>query len=126
MRKDILQRKNLASYRMNELEGFHKVCKLSELQEKIGKRFFVDDVDVAIFKIGEEVFAVSNICVHQKAGIIYEGFVEGYVVSCPAHGWQFSLKTGRMNIGTKGLDKYEVQIVGDDVYVKVFKKELYW
>ena len=111
---------------MNELNEFKKICKLNDLQEKIGKRFFVDDVDVAVFKIGDEVFALSNVCIHQKAAIIYDGYVEDYIVSCPAHGWQFSLRTGKMNIGVKGLDKYEVKIVNDDVYVKVFQKDLNW
>lgn len=111
---------------MFELDGYTKICKLEELKEKIGRRFFVDDVDVAVFRIGDEVFALSNICIHQKAQIIYDGFVEDYVVSCPAHGWQFSLRDGKMNIGIKGLDKYDVKILNGDVYVKVYQKKLNW
>lgn len=111
---------------MNKLDGFYKICKIHELKENIGSRFFVDDVDIAVFKIKNEIFAVSNICVHQKAAIIYDGYVEDYVVNCPAHGWQFSLRDGKMNFGAKGLDTYEVKVINDDVYVKVFKKELNW
>ena len=36
---------------MKELEGFTRICKLSELKEKLGKRFFVDDIDIAVFKV---------------------------------------------------------------------------
>ena len=111
---------------MIEENDFQKVCKLSDLKEKIGQRFFIDDVDVALFKVENEVFAVSNMCLHQKAAIIYDGFVEDGFVTCPAHGWQFELKTGRVPSGIKGLDKYEVKIENDDVYVKVFKKILKW
>ena len=111
---------------MKPPEGFFKVCKVSDLKEKIGQRFFIDDVDVALFKVENEVFAVSNMCLHQKAAIIYDGFVEDGFVTCPAHGWQFELKTGRVPSGIKGLDKYEVKIENDDVYVKVFKKILKW
>ncbi len=111
---------------MIEENEFKKVCKLSDLKEKIGQRFFIDDVDVALFKVENEVFAVSNMCLHQKAAIIYDGFVEDGFVTCPAHGWQFELKTGRVPSGIKGLDKYEVKIENDDVYVKVFKKILKW
>lgn len=103
---------------------FKIVCKLSDLKEKIGQRFFIDDVDVAIYRVGNEVFALSNICIHQKAGIMFDGYIEDGMVTCPAHGWQFELKTGKVPSGMKGLDKYEVKIIEDNVYVKVFKKEL--
>ena len=111
---------------MNELDGFSKVCKFSDLKEKIGKRISVKDVDVALFKVDGEVFALNNMCIHQKAAIIYDGFIEEGKVSCPAHGWQFDLKTGRVPNAAKGLDSYEVKIVGDDVYIKVYQKKLRW
>ena len=111
---------------INELEGFHKICKLSGLQEKTGKRFFVDDVDIAVFKVDGKIYALSNICLHQKAQVIYDGFVEDGKVTCPVHGWQFELATGKIPNGVSGLAPYEVKIKKDDVYVKVFKKELNW
>ena len=111
---------------MNELDGFFKVCKYSDLKEKTGKRVFVNDVDVAVFKVDGKVYALNNMCIHQKAAIIYDGFIEDGKVACPAHGWQFDLKTGRVPNAVKGLDSYEVKIMGDDVYLKVFKKKLEW
>ncbi len=111
---------------MNLPEGFLKVCRVNDLKDKIGQRFFVDDVDVALFRIGEEVYALSNICIHQKAAIIYDGYIENNCVYCPAHGWMFDLRTGKFPQGLKGLDAYEVKILNGDVYVKVFKKELNW
>jgi len=107
-------------------DGFSKVCKANDLKEKRGQRFFVDDVDVALFKVEGEIFALSNVCIHQKAAIIYDGYIENNCVYCPAHGWMFDLKTGKFPQGIKGLDAYEVQIIDEDVYVKVFKKELKW
>jgi 3-phenylpropionate/trans-cinnamate dioxygenase ferredoxin subunit len=111
---------------MNELEGYSKVCKLSDLQEKLGKRFFVDDTDIALFKVDGKVFAVSNICPHQKAQLIYDGYVEDGIVNCPAHGWQFDLSTGNIPGSITGLSCYEVKIINTDVFVKVNKKELNW
>ena len=73
-------------------EGYTKVCKVSELKENQGKRFLINDVDIAVFKINEEIFVVSNICPHQHTSIIYDGFVEDDCVVCPAHGWMFNLK----------------------------------
>ena len=109
-----------------EMNGFEKVCKVDDLSENIGKRFFIDDVDVAVFKVNGEIYAVSNVCPHQHSAIIYDGFVENCKVVCPAHGWEFNLSDGTLGEGRKGLDSYEVKVVGEDVFVKVFKRELNW
>lgn len=106
--------------------GFLKACRLTDLKENEGKRFILDDVDVAVYRIGDEVFAVSNLCSHQHAAIIYDGFVEDGYVACPAHGWQFNLRSGKMPEGRKGLDSYEVLIENGEVFIKVYKKELNW
>ncbi|MEW5843222.1 MAG: Rieske 2Fe-2S domain-containing protein [Bacteroidota bacterium] len=111
---------------MNEFQGFTKVCKYSNLKEKIGQRFIVNEIDVAVFKVDGKVYALSNMCLHQKAFIIYDGFVDDGKVTCPAHGWQYDLKTGIVAGGIKGLDVYEVKIHNDDVFVKVFEKKLNW
>ena len=107
-------------------DGFKQICKVSELSEKQGKRFFVDDVDVAVYKVDGEIYAMSNVCPHQHAALIYDGFIEDEYVTCPAHGWQFNLKTGKMQNGGTGLKTYPVQIVNDIVYAKVEKQELDW
>ncbi len=40
-----------------EEEGFTFLCSLNDLQEGIGKKFLVNDVEIAVFKINSEVFA---------------------------------------------------------------------
>lgn len=111
---------------MNILEGFSKVCKYSELKDKIGQRFFIEDVEIAVFKVDEKIYALNNICPHQKSHLIYDGFIEDGKVTCPAHGWQFDLASGNLAPGRKGLDTYEVKIINDEIYVKVIRKELKW
>ena len=111
---------------MTELDGFTKVCTLDSLKEKTGKRFLIDDVEVAVFKIDEEVYAVSNICPHQHTALIYDGFIEDGCVVCPAHGWMFNLKTGRLPAGSRGLDSFPVKLIDGSVFIKVFKKEFNW
>ena len=111
---------------MNELEGYSKICQLSDLKEKLGNRYFINDVDIAVFKVYGEVFALSNICPHQKTQLIYDGFVEDGIITCPAHGWQFDLATGKIPGSNSGLNSYPVKVINNDVYVKVTKKELNW
>ncbi len=47
------------------------ICNENELKESEGKRFYVNDTDIAVFKIGENFFSVSNICPHQQATKIF-------------------------------------------------------
>ena len=110
----------------DRLEGFTYVCKINELSESCGKRFMVADVEVAMFKVNGEIFALSNICPHQHSAVIYDGYIEEGCVVCPVHGWMFDLKTGKTPMGRTGLDKYEIRIEKDEIYVKVFKRELKW
>lgn len=111
---------------IEKINDYTKICKISDLQDNVGKRYFVDDVEVAVFKVDGKIYALSNICPHQHTALMYDGFIEDCKVVCPAHGWEFNLSDGKMAQGRKGLDSYEVKIIDDDVYVKVFKKELNW
>jgi 3-phenylpropionate/trans-cinnamate dioxygenase ferredoxin subunit len=110
---------------MNKDE-FVKICKLNDLKEKEGRRFIIDDVEVAVFKVNGKIFALNNICPHQHTNNIYEGFIEDGHVICPIHGWEFNLETGRIRSGGKGLDAYNVLIEGNDISIKVYKKKDFW
>jgi len=107
-------------------ENYFKVCKVSELKEFQGERFFVNDTDIALFKIDNKIFAVNNVCPHKLANVIHEGFVENGCVACPLHGWTFELASGNLLGGSRGLKSYPVKIVNDDIYVEVIPKQLNW
>ena len=107
-------------------EGFINLCGVDELKDRQGRRFIVDETEVAVFKIDGIVYALSNNCPHQHTTLIYDGFIEDGCVVCPAHGWKFNLKTGRQPTGQNGLDSFPVLVYEDEVYIKVYKKELNW
>jgi nitrite reductase/ring-hydroxylating ferredoxin subunit len=107
-------------------EGYTKVCTVSEIKENQGKRFLINDVDLAVFKVNDEIFVLGNVCPHQHTTIIYDGIIEDGCVVCPAHGWMFNLKTGRQPTGARGLDTFPVKIINDEVFAIVKAKELKW
>lgn len=107
-------------------DEFIKICKVSELSDNQGKRCLINDVDIAVFKVADDIYVLNNICPHQHTSIIYDGFVEDRCIVCPAHGWMFNLKTGRQPSGARGLDVYPVKNVDDEVYSIVKPKELKW
>ncbi|KFI28809.1 nitrite reductase small subunit NirD [Paenirhodobacter enshiensis] len=50
---------------------------------------------VAVFRtLDDAVFALSDRCAH-KAGPLSDGLVHDHKVTCPLHGWVFSLETGQ-------------------------------
>lgn len=107
-------------------DNYTKLCKVSDLKDRRGQRFIVDDTEVALFKVENEIYALSNICPHQHTALIYDGFIEDDCVVCPAHGWMFELKTGKLKTGNARLTIYPVIIEGDNIFVKVTRKELNW
>src|SRR5688572_29140452 len=49
---------------------------------------------VAIYNVEGEFFALDGVCPHQ-GGPLDQGYLEGAVVTCPWHGWQFDVRTGQ-------------------------------
>jgi nitrite reductase/ring-hydroxylating ferredoxin subunit len=105
---------------------FTKICSLKDLSENKGKRFIIEENEIAIFLVAGEVFALSNHCPHQHSAMIYDGFLADGCVVCPAHGWMFNLKTGKTPEGGNGLESYETMVMGKDVYIDFRKKEWNW
>lgn len=101
-------------------DDFVKICNTSEIYNRKGKRFQLDDEnEIAIFKVDGEYYAVDNICPHNHTSQIYDGYIEDLYVACPVHGFQFHLKTGEQptKIGCK-LRTFEMKIEDDIIYVK--------
>lgn len=98
---------------------FIRVCSLREIPRRRGKEvIFDEETQVAIFNIDDELYAVSNICPHQHAPVIAEGYIEDCTIACPLHGWVYDLKTGQAIGGTGKLKTYQIYLDGDDVMLE--------
>ena len=70
----------------------------------------VNGEDVALFRRGDEVFAIGNQCPHQ-GGNLCDGFTEGDIVICPLHGWEFDLRSGAcMTVPGESVPRYGVTV----------------
>lgn len=101
-------------------DEFKKICRTSEVYNRKGKRFQLDDEnEIALFKVDGIVYAVDNICPHNHTSQMYDGYIEEMYVACPVHGFQFHLETGEQptKMGCK-LRTFEVKIIDEYVYVK--------
>jgi len=75
---------------------------------------------LAIFRIGERVLAIDNVCTHNRMQLA-NGPVQGTVVTCRTHGSRFNLETGAAIRGParKPVRTYPVHFVGETIEVEV-------
>ena len=77
----------------------------------------VNGKTLAIFNVDGQFRAIDNTCLH-RGGPLGEGEVEGNVVTCPWHGWQYNLETGVcVNNPAAKVECYQVKVEGEDVKV---------
>ena len=67
---------------------------IGELLEGRGRRVCTAGYDLAVFKVGEAVYAIDDSCPHAGSSLS-GGRAEGTTVRCPAHGLKFDLVHGR-------------------------------
>ena len=79
---------------------------------KIGKR------DIAVIRVGDDVFALSNLCRH-AFGPLSEGFADGYFLMCPWHGWRYDVRDGTTDHPNADVSTFPVTVRADVVYVSV-------
>ena len=71
------------------------VCRADEIEEGFAKIAQLGDGErVAVFKQDGLLSAISNACAHQN-GPLGEGRVVACFVTCPWHGFQYDVRTGR-------------------------------
>ena len=99
---------------------FVAVGQINDFTPGTGKMVTVSGRHVALFRLGDEFYAIDNLCLH-KAGPLCEGFIDGNdVVTCPWHGWSYEIKTGTLVQDPKvGVSKHEVRIDGDMISVRL-------
>lgn len=111
---------------MKQNGDYFYICQKDDLKDSVGTRFYVNYTDIAVFKIKENIYVLSNICPHQHSPAIHEGFVENGSVVCPLHGWTFFLENGKLHNGNRGLESYPVKIDNGKIFSKIIPKELSW
>jgi nitrite reductase (NADH) small subunit len=78
----------------------------------------VDGLDVALFRRGDEIFAIGDECPHQ-GGSLAGGFVEGDIVTCPLHGWEFDLRSGAcMTVPGESTPRYAVTVEAGAIFLE--------
>ena len=97
-----------------------EIAPLADFPEGVGLRVEVGEHRVAMFKIGDAIYALGDRCSHAEASLS-EGEVFDTEVECPRHGAAFDLATGEALTlpATKAAVTYETEIADGTVYLKI-------
>ena len=102
---------------------FVEIAPASELPN--GERLFleVEGREIVIFNIAGQLFAIGDVCSHDD-GPVGEGDIEGYNITCPRHGAEFDVRTGKavQMPAVVDIPAYPVKIINEMIQLGLPKE----
>ena len=97
-----------------------KIAQTGDLSPGEGKVFEAEGQTIALFNVDGTFYAVENTCTH-VGGSLGEGALVGDQVTCPLHGAQFNVASGKVLGPPAGSDvkSFVVTVEGSDVLVEL-------
>ena len=93
------------------------VAKVGDVKPGEAKVVLVLGRPLALFNVNGTYYATDNTCLH-RGGPLGEGFLDGALITCPQHGWQYDVRTGGSLMNPSAiLRTYRVFLDGDTVKV---------
>ena len=119
------------------MSEFVSVCKVEDVPEGEARQFKVNGTEIALAHVqGGECYAIGGRCTHLRAQL-GKGTLEGTALTCPWHGSQFEVTTGKLlrwvqeplffrilaglvpPFLRRGVASYEVKVEDGQVLVKI-------
>ncbi len=103
------------------MSEFVKVASTDEVGPGSCKTFDVSGSRIALFNVAGKFYAMDDTCAH-RGGPLGEGSLDGAIVTCPWHGWQYDVSSGACQTNPRvQMVCYEVRV--EDKLVKVALKQ---
>ena len=90
-----------------------RIAPAIDLPPREGRAVLIGDREIAVFNLGDRIFATDNRCPH-KGGPLCDGIVTGSAVVCPLHAWKVDLDTGEVQRPTAAnacVQTYDTRVV---------------
>ena len=102
------------------MTDFVKVAELDELDDGELMAVEVDGEPVCLAKVDGSVYAFTDNCTH-ISGPLNEGELDGEVLTCPWHGAQFNVCTGKVLRGParQDIQTYPVRVEGKAILISL-------
>lgn len=96
-----------------------QVAPVDQIPEGERKLVNVDGISIGVFHHKGGWYALRNSCLH-RGGPVCTGRLEGDVITCPWHGYQYNVTSGALLVDPSAkLKTYPVDIVDGAVYIEV-------
>lgn len=101
-----------------------KICSVDELEETgMAARYILEEgVEVLVASdAGGNLHAINGTCPHEDYPLV-EGWLDGSIVTCAAHGWSIDVTTGKgVNPSTCSVESYPISVENGEVWVDLSK-----
>ena len=100
-----------------------KALELDEIEEGRVKSVTLDGITLCMTHWDGQYGALDNRCPHQ-GGPLGKGCLQGKLVTCPWHGWQFDVSTGEHEANRVLCHRrWDVKVEGDGVFVRATERD---
>jgi nitrite reductase (NADH) small subunit len=100
-----------------DMPNWVRVASLRDCPAGEGRELVVGGRIIALFNVDGCLHALDGVCPHQ-GGPLGKGQLQGCVVTCPWHGWQFDVRTGQHQVNRALRHAtFPARVDGDDIYV---------
>jgi len=100
----------------------HTVCALADIAHGTAKHIKIGDIEIALVRINDNVYAIGDICSHAEASLS-EGAVhcDTKELECYLHDSSFSLETGIPSAlpATEPVPVYAADVVDGNVVITI-------
>jgi 3-phenylpropionate/trans-cinnamate dioxygenase ferredoxin subunit len=104
------------------MPNFVKLASIHDIPENEMRAFTYDGQRIAIYHVGDQLYATTDICSHAYAELS-EGYLDtdDCTIECPLHGSRFDIATGAVLSlpAFEPIATYPVRIEGEDVLVEI-------
>ena len=96
---------------------FRTVARVDEVPPGHVRTVHAGEEEIALAHVDGAFYATQHACIHLE-GPLGEGRLEGCVLTCPWHGWQYDVRTGENEFDRAiVLRTYEVRVEDGEVQV---------
>ncbi len=97
--------------------AFIRAARKDEVPPGTIREFQLDGKTIAVANVDGKLYAIHNTCLH-RGGPLGQGELEDKVVTCPWHGWQYDVTSGKVVVNPEvGVATFTVELRGDDIFV---------
>jgi anthranilate 1,2-dioxygenase ferredoxin subunit len=102
------------------IENWQTIGTLDDFTENEPAAVIAGERQIAVFRVGDEVFALNDLCTHGHARLS-EGYVEDGCVECPLHQGLIDIRTGAPRCApiTEAVRTFAIRIIDTRVEVNV-------